>query len=218
VPPLPAQFAGAAGNVPSRLGMLIIYALGLVASIASLISACREPSCPRAALVGTMLTAHYLKRELEVFFVHRYSGKIDLATSCAISLSYGLATVGIMHYSARERALGRVAIAGAVLFGVGAAGNAWHHWLLAALRSGNRTAYAVPRGALFGLVACPHYLMELVAWLGIAMASSSLFAYLNFASMSAYLMGRAISTRDWYRRKFGDEYPAARKALVPYVF
>lgn len=213
-----SKFAGAAGNVPSRIGMVVIYALGLVASLMALIAACREPTAPRAALVGTMLTAHYLKRELEVLYVHRYSGKIDLATSCAISVSYGLATLGIMHYTAHEVALGRAAIAGAALFGIGAAGNAWHHWLLSTLRSGGKAAYAVPRGGLFGLVACPHYLMELLAWLGIAMTSSSLFAYLNFASMAAYLASRAHSTTRWYRAKFGEAYPRERKHLVPYLY
>lgn len=176
-------------------------------------------SCPcRAALVGTMLTAHYLKRELEVLYVHRYSGKIDLATSCAISVSYGLATLGIMHYTAKEVELGRAAIAGAVLFGIGAMGNAWHHWLLSALRSGGKSAYVIPTGGLFRYVACPHYLMELVGWLGIAMTSSSLFAYLNFASMAGYLSSRAQSTSEWYRNKFGEAYPRERKNLVPFIF
>lgn len=45
-----SKFAGAAGNVPSRLGMVIIYLLGLVASLTTLIAACREPNTPRCAL------------------------------------------------------------------------------------------------------------------------------------------------------------------------
>jgi hypothetical protein len=109
-----SKFAGAAGDVPSRVGMVLIYALGLVVSLGQLTMACRESVSPRLVLVGTMLTAHYLKRELEVLYVHRYSGKISLATSCLISLSYGLGTLGIMHYTDRHLELGRAAIEAAL--------------------------------------------------------------------------------------------------------
>jgi hypothetical protein len=214
-----SKFAGSAGDIGSRTGMAIIYVLGLVLSLGQLMVACREPVCPRLVLVGTMLTAHYLKRELEVLYVHKYSGKINLATSCMISVSYGLAAIGIMHYTERQLELGRAAICGAVVFGIGAVGNAWHHWLLSRLRAKGGGAYVVPQGGLFDLVTCPHYLMELVAWLGIAISSRSLFAFLNWVSMTGYLAGRARSTTEWYVAKFGDGYPAARrKHLVPFVY
>lgn len=216
-----SKFAAGMPGIPSRRGMLIIYALGLLVSLFALIAATRaEDPRPRALLVATMLVLHYLKRELEVMLVHRYSGNLDLGTSCAISVFYGLAALGIVHYTPKEIELGSVAAAGAVLFLLGSAGNGFHHWLLASLRSGGRkaaSAYVVPNSGLFKLVACPHYLFELVAWLGVALSSHSLFALLNFASMVNYLSGRSYATREWYRSKF-DNFPAERKALVPFVF
>ena len=46
-------------------------------------------------------------------------------------------------------------------------------------------AYSVPQGGLFPLVATPHYLFEIVAWLGIALAAQQLNALLVTAGMAA---------------------------------
>jgi hypothetical protein len=69
----------------------------------------------------------------------------------------------------------------------------------------DKKGYKIPTGGLFGLVTCPHYLFEILAFFGFAMISQTLYA------------GRSFATRKWYDSKF-DEFPSRIKALVPYVW
>jgi len=74
----------------------------------------------------------------------------------------------------------------------------------------------MPRGGLFDLVSCPNYFGEVLEWTGWAIATWSLpgaaFAAFTFANLAP----RALSNHEWYRRTFAD-YPASRRALLPYV-
>ena len=78
--------------------------------------------------------------------------------------------------------------------------------------------YAVPRGGLFECVAAPHYLFEILAWAGLALATQQLNALLVAAGMASYLAGRAVASTKWYVATFGAEYPASRRHLVPFLF
>ena len=64
----------------------------------------------------------------------------------------------------------------------------------------------------------PHYAFEIVAWLGVALASGEAHAFLVAASMTSYLGGRAVATTRWYEKKFGAAWPADRWHMVPGVF
>ena len=110
------------------------------------------------------------------------------------------------------------------LFILGIAGNGYHHMLLAKLRktskSGeNSVKYLAPRGGLFEYVAAPHYLFELLTWLGIAFTSENLNAFLVFVSMSSYLAGRSVAQNQWNRQTFSEtEWPSTRRNLIPAIF
>jgi 3-oxo-5-alpha-steroid 4-dehydrogenase 1 len=77
--------------------------------------------------------------------------------------------------------------------------------------------YRVPNGGLFRWVSCPSYLTELVGWAGLALGTWSLAGVFILAISAANLIPRAIKTHRWYRERFPD-YPADRKALVPYLW
>jgi hypothetical protein len=106
------------------------------------------------------------------------------------------------------------------------AGNLYHHYLLANLRSGNDSKktdgekkYVAPKGGLFNYVAAPHYFFELLGWLGIAVVAQQMNAYLVFAGMTSYLSGRACSQNEWNRSKFSEaDWPASRKNVIPFIF
>ena len=104
---------------------------------------------------------------------------------------------------------------GALLFLAGAAINIRADSRLIALRS-CETEYAVPRGGLFEFVSCPNLFGEIVEWSGFALMCWNLPA-LSFAIWTAAnLIPRAISHHRWYRQRFAD-YPAARKAVIPFI-
>jgi steroid 5-alpha-reductase/3-oxo-5-alpha-steroid 4-dehydrogenase 1 len=104
---------------------------------------------------------------------------------------------------------GAVFVAGWVL-------NLWSDNRLLGLRRPGESGYRIPRGGIFELVACPNYLGEIIEWVGWAVASRSPAAVAFAVFTVANLVPRALSHHRWYRREFSD-YPARRRALVPFV-
>jgi steroid 5-alpha reductase family enzyme len=109
---------------------------------------------------------------------------------------------------------------GSTLFGVGIVGNFYHHYLLAKLRSSKKTTkYVAPSGGLFEFVATPHYLFELIGWLGVAIVSHQLNVYLVVTSMMSYLGGRSVAQNEFNRKTFSEkDWPLDRKNILPFMF
>jgi len=250
--------------VSSRAGMATIYALGTAAGVMAVRSMALEADqdgaasvagvlVPSVAGLGTVLSdavlgrsaaalgavaavAHFGKRELEVFFVHSYSGSMPLQSAAFISCVYGIVGWGLHHFAARAAASGGLdsdrsagswaAVrlqAGIAMFGGGMLVNAVHHAMLARQRAAAKSkdgskAYVIPRGRLFELVACPHYLAESVQWAGLALALPTPLHILWAAQTVSYLSGRAAHTTAWYQSRFGDAYPASRRHMVPFLY
>lgn len=208
--------------------MLIIYSPAFLTSAVMLAAA---PDVGRAGLVASLLVIHFAKRVGEVLFVHKYSG--NMGPACYfISVFYSLLSLLIcvqtqnvppsLYDAPASQAVLPVALA---MFVVGQVGNLYHHGLLAQMRS-NQPAktgegaapYSIPTGGLFDLVTTPHYLFEIIAWLGVALASQQLNAVLVAFGMASYLCGRAVASTRWYESQFGDAYPATRRNIIPFVF
>lgn len=77
--------------------------------------------------------------------------------------------------------------------------------------------YRIPRGGGFGLVTSPHYLGELMAWIGFATLTWGLPGVFILTLSAANLIPRAIENQRWYRERF-DDYPRSRRILVPFVW
>ena len=202
-------------GVNSRIGMFLIYAIPLL--VGYFFSSRYLGSASLVQwLVFAAIELHFARRCLEVVFVHRYSGPIDLVTVYAIATYYSFITgyAGYLHARTLP-APDSLLWLGAALYLGGEALNFGHHRLLARLRK-NTMQYRIPQGGLFEYVACPHYLGEAIAWLGIALMSRHLFLYVVFLGTTAYLVERALRTQAWYREKFRD-YPRRRKAIIPFL-
>ena len=108
-------------------------------------------------------------------------------------------------------------ITGVLLFLAGATINIRADRHLVALRDhGEPHAYVIPRGGLFRYVSCPNHMGEIVEWAGFALACWNPPA-LAFAIWTAANLGpRARAHHRWYRARFPD-YPADRKAVIPFV-
>ncbi|XP_020197576.1 uncharacterized protein [Aegilops tauschii subsp. strangulata] len=209
-----AQLAG-------RHGMLVAYAPALVAAAASFVVPGAVEGL-RAELLAAALAVHFLKRVLEVLFIHRYSGNMPLNTALAISSSYLLSAITMIYAQHLAVELPdpttNLLYPGVLLFAVGIAGNFYHHYLLSQLRKGgdDNKGYKIPKGGLFEFVTCPHYLFEITGFFGFAMISQTVYALAMASGTAAYLVGRSFATRRWYESKF-EEFPASIKALVPYI-
>lgn len=106
---------------------------------------------------------------------------------------------------------------GVALFVFGYALNKQSDRILLALRAPGESGYKIPYGGGYRWVSCPNYLGELITWIGFAIASWSP-AGLSFIVMTAgNLVPRARTNHLWYKKTFSD-YPADRKAIIPYLF
>jgi protein-S-isoprenylcysteine O-methyltransferase Ste14 len=107
-------------------------------------------------------------------------------------------------------------LAGVVVFAAGMAINVHSDEVIFDLRRGGG-GFQIPRRGVHRLVASPNYLGETLEWTGWALATWSLpgvaFAVWTFANLAP----RARSHLRWYRKTFPD-YPAQRKAIVPFVW
>lgn len=201
------------GGISSRAGMFFVYFAPFLAALGFSLPYLSHLSLVQAILLLALL-GHFAKRCIEALFLHKYSGPMDLPTTLLIASFYSFIAAGTSALNAAPLAhADGLFWLGLAFFAVGEFFNFWHHKILVGLRGESRE-YVIPRGGLFERVACPHYLFELLAWLGIALLSRHLFVYLAFLGMFGYLLARSLKTLAWYRAKFPD-FPKGRKALIP---
>lgn len=78
--------------------------------------------------------------------------------------------------------------------------------------------YVIPSGGMFEVVSCPHYLGEVVIYLGLALVCwPAVKPMLMLLWVVVNLVLAAGATQDWYTSYFND-YPKHRKALIPFVY
>jgi len=108
-------------------------------------------------------------------------------------------------------------IVGVLLFFVGMAINIHSDQILFRLRQAGKRGYRVPFGGMYRFVSCPNYLGEILQWTGWAVATWSLPGLVFAVWTAANLVPRARTHHLWYRDRFPN-YPAERKAIVPWIY
>lgn len=210
-PTLPARTAWIAMEAPASLGFLAIFLFG----------SHRAELAPLALLA--LWQVHYGHRA----FVYPFRAKGGRPMPISVAAMGATFNLWNAYLNARQVShLGDYPAAwltdprfvlGAMVFALGVYVNVRADGALLRLRAPGETGYKVPRGWLFEYVTSPNYLGEIVAWIGWAVATWSL-AGVAFALFTiANLAPRAAKHHAWYREKFPD-YPASRRALVPYVW
>jgi very-long-chain enoyl-CoA reductase len=210
-----------------RVHNVVSYSVTLLVFFAVLAWRARGAALSLNASLGAALWAsHFLRRTLESAFVHRYSkpsvGAADYLSEYlyywgfAAWIAWSLAAP-----SHRAPALGVQGL-GLALFVLAEAGNARAHVILRSLRAPGTRDKRIPRGFLFEWVSCPHYLCEILSWVGFNLVTTTL-AGLAFLIVGAGILGAWAHTRHVaYRKEFaagtGERYPAKRRALLPGVF
>lgn len=158
----------------------------------------------------------------QVMFIHKYSGGMAVDSAFVISSSY-FSSTALMLYS-QNLTLGLtepsfdMKFAGILMFVVGIIGNLYHHILLAKLRNEDgKKEYKIPKGGLFDIIICPHYLFEILVFWSFFLISQTIYSFSFAMGTMFYLIGRSYATRSWYLSKF-DDFPKHIKALIPFVF
>ncbi len=106
--------------------------------------------------------------------------------------------------------------AGFAVFAAGFVINQYHDRILIGLRKPGSGGYSIPYGGMFGYVSCPNFFGEIVEWAGFAVMVWSLPGFAFFLWTCVNLIPRALEHHKWYKRHFKD-YPAERKAVIPFV-
>jgi hypothetical protein len=207
-------------GINSRAGLALAYAIPVFVYIALWVEGGSPRTLYHLAVFGSF-QVHFVRRIFEVSFVDSYSRPTPLRAVVIIAFLYG--GVGASCASFQVRTFGQptsqpIFILGVLTFAFGEALNGYHHWLLARLRPLGVRIYVVPRHGLFGWVACPHYLGEILSFVGYAMMSDLLPVWGNAVVVTAYLGSRANSTLSWYRRVMPLQIPPDWRRLIPFAY
>ena len=104
---------------------------------------------------------------------------------------------------------------GLLLFVLAELANLNTHLVLRGLRASGSTERGIPHGFGFGLVTCPNYLFETLAWLAVWLVNGSLSTGLFALVAGAQMALWARKKEGRYRKEFGDKYKKKRYAMLP---
>ena len=174
-----------------------------------------------------MVILHFVKREIETLFVHRFSAatmpfRNIFKNSAHYWLLSGLNMAVWIYAPSSPTATTSSSLliyTGLALYIVGEIANASVHLTLRGLRSSGGTERNIPKGALFNIVTCPNYMMEAVSWIGVYLVSGFSWSVLLFLAVSVgQMMEWAKKKEKRYRKEFGDKYKKKRYTMLPGIW
>ncbi|GAW13122.1 hypothetical protein ANO14919_025000 [Xylariales sp. No.14919] len=200
------------------------YLKGIVPAPAPAAASGELTSVQQAAFL--MIMAHFVKRELEVLFVHKFSANTMPAAFIVRNSFFYWVFAGLLGAleiyapfspaaQAGEFLSSPLHAVGLALYVFGELCNANVHWYLSSLRKPGETARKIPTGLGFGLVTCPNYMFEIIAWIGVILVtrSPSLVVFITIGSYFMYIWGWGKEKA--YRKQFGDKYKKKRSVILP---
>ncbi|KAJ3216109.1 3-oxo-5a-steroid 4- dehydrogenase [Dinochytrium kinnereticum] len=169
-----------------------------------------------------MVILHFIKREYETIFVHRFSNSTmplrNLPKNCfhywvfsGIGLAYWVYQPGF-----NGGLLGGVTsdIGVLVLIAIyvyAEVSNYITHVILSQLRPPGSRVRKIPHGYGFNLVTCPNYFFECLAWFTVAILTGSVAAWVFLSISFGQMYIWAVKKHKRYIKDFGAQYPKRRK-------
>jgi len=211
-------------KLPSRVGMFIIYFPAFCATIyyGKFMSTFGTDVSNREWILTSALTLHFAKRLAEVLFLHKYSGEVDISIASTIGVFYAVSSVSRLYYQqlipeSFYEPYKNVLSLGMLMYGVGQAGNFYHHYLQSTWKRGKDKKYVIPHGGLFEYVACPHYFFEIISFWGLTLISQDIIGIFGTFAVMGNVGGRSVATSKYYRKKLPN-YPEDRRNIIPFLF
>ncbi|KAA8909372.1 hypothetical protein TRICI_004538 [Trichomonascus ciferrii] len=191
-------------------------------------------------LIFVFSMLHFLKREYETAFVHKFSlATMPMFNIFKNSSHYWLLSGVLLAYFnyappsyftpdaplwkrilfSRQQLLpmGETALYGMTLFWLfSELSNFWTHITLSNLRPPGTTVRKIPFGYGFNWVSCPNYFFETLAWTAVALISQNWSATLFVTVATAQMYIWALKKHRRYKKEFPD-YPKNRRVYVPYL-
>lgn len=206
------------------VGPLIFHPLALLVRpfVLPLVYDSVPPLSATQWLAFGMITLHFVKRELETLFLHRFSAATMPAWNVVRNSAFYWAIAGFLasvfiylpgSLAASAADASWLNIVGVLLYVFGELSNLAVHVNLASLRRPGSTERKIPTGYGFGLVTCPNYMFEIIAWIGVILVSRSWTIVLFIFFGALYMRAWAIAKEKAYRQQFGDKYKKHRYVM-----
>jgi len=171
-----------------------------------------------------MIVVHYLKREFETVFVHRFSAAtmplFNIFKNCfhywilgGICISYFLYHP---QYTPAFEHNPKMIYAITGMWAFCECMNLDAHVRLKNLRPPGTRKRGIPRGQLFEMVSCANYFWEICGWFWFSMLTSCATGWLFYGAGAVQMYFWAAKKHKNYRKEFAD-YPRRRTALIPFI-
>ncbi|GAA5823672.1 hypothetical protein JCM10212_007092 [Sporobolomyces blumeae] len=177
-----------------------------------------------------LILLHYVKRELETLFVHRFSSATMPILNIFKNSGHYWGLSGVLlavplygPWNGAARLVGTVRDSNnwlyfwVALWTYAELSNLITHLNLASLRPAGTKTRQIPRGYGFNWVSCANYWFETVAWVaftGLTLDwAAGFFTVVAVGQMYVW----AVKKHRRYRKEFGDKYPRGRKAMFPLI-
>lgn len=172
-----------------------------------------------------MAVGHYVKRELETLFVHRFSNDTMPFFNVFKNSFHYWFIFGVINmyfflhpkYTPPTWATKEINLAILAAFCVFEFMNLMCHITLKNLRKPGTTERGIPKGWGFDTVSCANYLWEALCWTMFALQSQTAGAYLFLIFSAGQMLQWALKKHRAYKKDFGDKYPKGRKAMIPFI-
>ncbi|WPK26852.1 hypothetical protein PUMCH_004216 [Australozyma saopauloensis] len=217
------------------LGPILIHVL--IYAAAYYILGVTQSSTQKTAFYLAVL--HFLKREYETLFVHRFSnatmpffnlfknsGHYWLLSGVLLSIfiyCHDVTTLDnasplikfLFHVNDLPPFINKALVA---LWAYAEISNFITHKNLAGIRSNDLKAYTIPRGYGFDVVACPNYFFECLAWFAFALLVGNWSAWVFLAVSAGQMYIWALKKNKRLLQTFGDDYKKLRRAkFIPFL-
>ena len=177
-------------------------------------------------LAFALFTGHFLKREYETFFVHKFSASTMPFFNIFRNSFYYWFVSGLLCaleiYSPWSLAATTdnqpLEIIGTAIFLVCQVCNAIIHLNLASLRSKGGTERGIPKGLGTSLVTSPNYMFEILAWVGVIIATRSFFTVVFICIGTSYMLSWGKAKERAYRKEFPETYKKKKFIIFPGIF
>ena len=215
-------------NINYRLGMVLIYLFpAITMPVSALITIYTTDTAkfflneyPAYFWINIcIISLHFLKRTVESALLHTYSNPtMPIITLLFIGSAYNLVCVIFAQAMCTQLdtkdnigGLDNVVILviGLIVWLIGEICNLYCHWTMVNKRKmksiendGEKVYVGLSElGYLFKLFVCPHYVFEILGFVGYIITSRSLTSVVTVFSMAVYLILRIFSTKQWYINK-----------------
>ena len=170
---------------------------------------------------------HFVKRELETLFVHKFSTEtMPIGNLFRNSLYYYVFAVFVNYYLTHPlytKPSFNLFAVGLTLFSTAELLNGYCHWKLSSLRPSGTKVRQVPRGIFFDHIVAPNYTFEVLAWVGFTLTSGLLVSGLFALASAGILASWATAKKNRYVKEFDgfagrDLFPRTRWVIFPGLY